>query len=236
VLESSTESRDVARAAAPPTRTRRPERCAVGRSGGRPSPVARLDRAGVPRTRRSSAHSQPALFGSAIAAEAMRSVASMWLRGMPSTRGDMMGAAGDAREGDLETHWRDAKIMSIWMGGPGAAPARYRAVVLRCHHVLIRAQLLARARKASGAARLPNVDGPRGQCGGCPTHGQGWSRRIGRPPRRVLWSAGGLSVMGRLLAAHPRTAADPWGTGPSVTTHAPVARIAAPNPPRSRAI
>jgi alkylation response protein AidB-like acyl-CoA dehydrogenase len=29
---------------------------------------------------------------------------------------DLIGAAGYAREGDLEKHWRDSKIMSIWMG------------------------------------------------------------------------------------------------------------------------
>jgi alkylation response protein AidB-like acyl-CoA dehydrogenase len=30
---------------------------------------------------------------------------------------DLMGAAGYARDGDAEKHWRDAKIMSLWMGG-----------------------------------------------------------------------------------------------------------------------
>lgn len=30
---------------------------------------------------------------------------------------DLMGAFGYAREGDAEKHWRDSKIMSIWMGG-----------------------------------------------------------------------------------------------------------------------
>ena len=30
---------------------------------------------------------------------------------------DLMGAFGYAREGDLEKHWRDSKIMSLWMGG-----------------------------------------------------------------------------------------------------------------------
>lgn len=30
---------------------------------------------------------------------------------------DLMGAAGYAREGDVEKHWRDSKIMSLWMGG-----------------------------------------------------------------------------------------------------------------------
>jgi alkylation response protein AidB-like acyl-CoA dehydrogenase len=29
---------------------------------------------------------------------------------------DLMGAQGYAREGDAEKHWRDAKIMSLWMG------------------------------------------------------------------------------------------------------------------------
>jgi alkylation response protein AidB-like acyl-CoA dehydrogenase len=30
---------------------------------------------------------------------------------------DLMGAYGYAREGDAEKHWRDSKIMSLWMGG-----------------------------------------------------------------------------------------------------------------------
>jgi butyryl-CoA dehydrogenase len=30
---------------------------------------------------------------------------------------DLMGAFGYAREGDLEKHWPDSKIMSLWMGG-----------------------------------------------------------------------------------------------------------------------
>ena len=30
---------------------------------------------------------------------------------------DLMGSFGYAREGDLEKHWRDSKILSIWMGG-----------------------------------------------------------------------------------------------------------------------
>jgi alkylation response protein AidB-like acyl-CoA dehydrogenase len=30
---------------------------------------------------------------------------------------DLMGASGYAREGDVEKHWRDSKIMSLWMGG-----------------------------------------------------------------------------------------------------------------------
>ena len=30
---------------------------------------------------------------------------------------DPMGSFGYAREGDLERHWRDSKILSIWMGG-----------------------------------------------------------------------------------------------------------------------
>jgi len=30
---------------------------------------------------------------------------------------DLMGAYGYSREGDVEKHWRDAKIMSLWMGG-----------------------------------------------------------------------------------------------------------------------
>jgi butyryl-CoA dehydrogenase len=30
---------------------------------------------------------------------------------------DLMGAFGYAREGDVEKHWRDSKIMSLWMGG-----------------------------------------------------------------------------------------------------------------------
>jgi alkylation response protein AidB-like acyl-CoA dehydrogenase len=30
---------------------------------------------------------------------------------------DLMGAAGYAREAGLEKHWRDSKIMSLWMGG-----------------------------------------------------------------------------------------------------------------------
>jgi butyryl-CoA dehydrogenase len=30
---------------------------------------------------------------------------------------DLMGAYGYAREGDVEKHWRDSKIMSLWMGG-----------------------------------------------------------------------------------------------------------------------
>jgi alkylation response protein AidB-like acyl-CoA dehydrogenase len=30
---------------------------------------------------------------------------------------DLMGAAGYARGGDVEKHWRDSKIMSLWMGG-----------------------------------------------------------------------------------------------------------------------
>ena len=34
---------------------------------------------------------------------------------------DLMGAFGYARMGDVEKHWRDAKIMSLWMGGRGLA-------------------------------------------------------------------------------------------------------------------
>jgi butyryl-CoA dehydrogenase len=30
---------------------------------------------------------------------------------------DLMGAFGYVREGDVEKHWRDSKIMSLWMGG-----------------------------------------------------------------------------------------------------------------------
>ena len=30
---------------------------------------------------------------------------------------DLMGSFGYAREGDVEKHWRDSKILSIWMGG-----------------------------------------------------------------------------------------------------------------------
>ena len=30
---------------------------------------------------------------------------------------DLMGAFGYTREGDVEKHWRDSKIMSLWMGG-----------------------------------------------------------------------------------------------------------------------
>lgn len=30
---------------------------------------------------------------------------------------DLMGAYGYARESDVEKHWRDSKIMSLWMGG-----------------------------------------------------------------------------------------------------------------------
>lgn len=30
---------------------------------------------------------------------------------------DLMGSYGYAREGDVEKHWRDSKIMSLWMGG-----------------------------------------------------------------------------------------------------------------------
>jgi len=30
---------------------------------------------------------------------------------------DLMGSFGYAREGDLEKHWRDSKILSLWMGG-----------------------------------------------------------------------------------------------------------------------
>ncbi len=30
---------------------------------------------------------------------------------------DLMGAFGYSREGDVEKHWRDSKIMSLWMGG-----------------------------------------------------------------------------------------------------------------------
>ena len=32
---------------------------------------------------------------------------------------DLMGAFGYVREGDVEKHWRDSKIMSLWMGGRG---------------------------------------------------------------------------------------------------------------------
>ncbi len=34
---------------------------------------------------------------------------------------DLMGAYGYAREGDVEKHWRDSKIMSLWMGGRALA-------------------------------------------------------------------------------------------------------------------
>lgn len=34
---------------------------------------------------------------------------------------DLMGAHGYAREGDVEKHWRDSKIMSLWMGGRALA-------------------------------------------------------------------------------------------------------------------
>lgn len=34
---------------------------------------------------------------------------------------DLMGAFGYARIGEIEKHWRDAKIMSLWMGGRGLA-------------------------------------------------------------------------------------------------------------------
>ena len=34
---------------------------------------------------------------------------------------DLMGSFGYAREGDLEKHWRDSKILSIWMGGRALA-------------------------------------------------------------------------------------------------------------------
>ena len=30
---------------------------------------------------------------------------------------DLMGSFGYTREGDLEKHWRDSKILSLWMGG-----------------------------------------------------------------------------------------------------------------------
>ncbi len=30
---------------------------------------------------------------------------------------DLMGAHGYSRDGDAEKHWRDSKIMSLWMGG-----------------------------------------------------------------------------------------------------------------------
>jgi len=30
---------------------------------------------------------------------------------------DLMGATGYAHEAGLEKHWRDSKIMSLWMGG-----------------------------------------------------------------------------------------------------------------------
>jgi butyryl-CoA dehydrogenase len=30
---------------------------------------------------------------------------------------DLMGSYGYARESDVEKHWRDSKIMSLWMGG-----------------------------------------------------------------------------------------------------------------------
>ena len=34
---------------------------------------------------------------------------------------DLMGSHGYAREGDIEKHWRDSKIISLWMGGRGLA-------------------------------------------------------------------------------------------------------------------
>jgi len=34
---------------------------------------------------------------------------------------DLMGSHGYAREGHIEKHWRDSKIISLWMGGRGLA-------------------------------------------------------------------------------------------------------------------
>jgi len=34
---------------------------------------------------------------------------------------DLMGSFGYARDWEIEKHWRDAKIISLWMGGRGLA-------------------------------------------------------------------------------------------------------------------
>ena len=43
--------------------------------------------------------------------------ASDQLTGVANKAMDLMGSFGYAREGDLEKHWRDSKILSLWMGG-----------------------------------------------------------------------------------------------------------------------
>src|SRR5664280_1437167 len=100
---------------------------------------------------------------------------------------DLMGAYGYGREGDLEKYWRDSKILSLWMGRPGAAPTRHRPVVLRRTDVL---------KPADGVAGGPTHDSTR--------------------TRRTPWRTVGVTITGsgehrttRSLTPHPASRLNP---------------------------